>query len=143
MTAWSCSTAIGRRSRPTPKGAILLFHRGHEHSGRMAHLVDELDLPDFAFFAWDARGHGRSPGERGYSPSIATSVRDVQSFVDHIAASYGIHTEDMAVDRAERRRGADRRLGARLRAEDPRDGARLAGLHGEALRAVRAHRAAS
>ncbi len=30
------------------KGAIVLFHRGHEHSGRMAHLVDELDLPDFA-----------------------------------------------------------------------------------------------
>lgn len=27
-----------------PKGAIVLFHRGHEHSGRMAHLVDELDL---------------------------------------------------------------------------------------------------
>jgi alpha-beta hydrolase superfamily lysophospholipase len=40
---------------PAPKGAILLFQRGHEHSGRMAHLVDELDLPDFAFFVWDAR----------------------------------------------------------------------------------------
>ena len=26
--------------------ALLLFHRGHEHSGRMAHLPDELDLPD-------------------------------------------------------------------------------------------------
>ena len=25
------------------KGAIVLFHRGHEHGGRMAHLVDELD----------------------------------------------------------------------------------------------------
>lgn len=80
-----------------PKGAILLFHRGHEHSGRMAHLVDELDLPDFAFFAWDARGHGRSPGERGYSPSIAVLVRDVQDFVDHIGASFGIRSEDMGV----------------------------------------------
>ena len=30
-----------------PRGAVLLFHRGHEHGGRMAHLVDELDLPDF------------------------------------------------------------------------------------------------
>ena len=49
------------------RGAIVLFHRGHEHSGRMAHLVDELDLPDFDFFAWDARGHGRSPGARGDS----------------------------------------------------------------------------
>ena len=80
-----------------PKGAVLLFHRGHEHSGRMAHLADELGLPDYAVFAWDARGHGRSPGERGFSPSLGTSVRDVQSFVDHIAATYGIAPEDMAV----------------------------------------------
>src|SRR5262245_30127414 len=80
-----------------PRGAVVLFHRGHEHSGRMAHLADELDLPDFAFFAWDARGHGRSPGERGFSPSIATSVRDVQSLVDHIAATHVIAVTDMAV----------------------------------------------
>jgi alpha-beta hydrolase superfamily lysophospholipase len=79
------------------KGAILLFHRGHEHSGRMAHLADELDLPDFDVFAWDARGHGRSPGERGFSPSIGTSVRDVDSFVQHVASSYGIPVEQMAV----------------------------------------------
>jgi alpha-beta hydrolase superfamily lysophospholipase len=82
---------------PEPRGAILLFHRGHEHSGRMAHLVDELSLPDFSFYAWDARGHGRSPGERGFSPSIATSIRDVQSFVDHIAGTDGVAVEDMAV----------------------------------------------
>lgn len=44
-----------------PRKAILLFHRGHEHSGRIAHLVDELNLPEFDFFAWDARGHGQSP----------------------------------------------------------------------------------
>jgi alpha-beta hydrolase superfamily lysophospholipase len=81
----------------TAKGAIVILHRGHEHSGRMAHLADELDLPDFAMFAWDARGHGRSPGERGFSPSIGTSVRDVQTFVDHIAATYAIKVEDMAV----------------------------------------------
>ncbi len=80
-----------------PRGAIVLFHRGHEHSGRMAHLPEELGLPDFAVFAWDARGHGRSPGERGHSPSFGTSVRDVQSFVDHIAATYDIAVEDMAV----------------------------------------------
>jgi alpha-beta hydrolase superfamily lysophospholipase len=80
-----------------PKGAIVLFHRGHEHGGRMAHLVDELDLPDYAMFAWDARGHGHSPGPRGFSPSFATSVRDVQSFVDHIAATYGIAIDNIAV----------------------------------------------
>src|SRR5258707_15191679 len=79
----------------TARGAIVLFHRGHEHSGRMAHLADELNLPDFAVFAWDARGQGRSPGERGFSPSLGTSVRGVQTFVEHIAADYGIAIENM------------------------------------------------
>ena len=79
------------------RGAIVLFHRGHEHGARMAHLVDELDLPDFDFFAWDARGHGRSPGERGYSPSFATSVRDVQTFMHHIEAAHGVPERDIHV----------------------------------------------
>ncbi|MDM8348984.1 bifunctional alpha/beta hydrolase/class I SAM-dependent methyltransferase [Pseudomonas sp. sp1636] len=77
--------------------AIVMFHRGHEHGGRMAHLVDELDLADFDFFAWDARGHGQSPGARGDSPSFATSVRDVQTFIEHIVASHGLLEQDLAV----------------------------------------------
>ncbi len=80
-----------------PKGAIVLFHRGHEHSGRMAHIVDELNMPEYAVFAWDARGHGRSPGERGFSPSFATSVRDVQTFIDHIASEHKVGQQDIAV----------------------------------------------
>jgi len=87
---WPAATA-------TPRGAVLLFHRGHEHGGRIAHLADELDLPDFEFYAWDARGHGRSPGERGYSPSFASSARDVQTFVDYIGKRHGIEPERMAV----------------------------------------------
>jgi len=79
------------------RGAVVLFHRGHEHGARMAHLVDELNLPEFDFFAWDARGHGRSPGERGHSPSFATSVRDVQTFVNHIAAEHGVAQADQYV----------------------------------------------
>ena len=79
------------------RGAVVLFHRGHEHGARMAHLVDELNLPDFDFFAWDARGHGRSPGPRGYSPSFATSVRDVQTFVEHIGTAHGLPEQDLYV----------------------------------------------
>lgn len=79
------------------RGAIVLIHRGHEHSGRMAHLADELGLPDFDVFAYDMRGHGRSPGVRGDSPSFATSVRDLQTFVDHIATIHGVETADLIV----------------------------------------------
>ncbi|WP_237045698.1 bifunctional alpha/beta hydrolase/class I SAM-dependent methyltransferase [Aquipseudomonas alcaligenes] len=80
-----------------PRKAVVMFHRGHEHGGRMAHLPAELDLPDYDFFAWDARGHGLSPGARGDSPSFASSVRDVQTFLDHLSATHGIQQTDMAV----------------------------------------------
>lgn len=87
---WPAAETSARR-------AIVMFHRGHEHGGRMAHLVEELGLQGFDFFAWDARGHGESPGERGDSPSFATSVRDVQTFIDHIASAYDIDTGDIVV----------------------------------------------
>jgi alpha-beta hydrolase superfamily lysophospholipase len=74
----------------TDKKAVVIFHRGHEHSGRLQHIVDELKLDDTAMFAWDARGHGRSPGARGDSPSFATSVKDIDTFVRHIAVAHDI-----------------------------------------------------
>ncbi|WP_436869243.1 bifunctional alpha/beta hydrolase/class I SAM-dependent methyltransferase [Acinetobacter courvalinii] len=79
------------------KKAIILFHRGHEHSGRMAHLVKELNLPEFDFFAWDARGHGDSPGLRGDAPSFPACVKDIQYFVQHIEATYKIKSTNIAV----------------------------------------------
>ena len=79
------------------KYAIVLFHRGHEHGARMAHLVDELDMPGHAFFAWDARGLGRSPGERGYADNFGTLVKDVDAFVRHISRAYDIPVENIAV----------------------------------------------
>lgn len=77
--------------------AIILFHRGHEHSGRIAHLVDELNLPDYAMFAWDARGHGENDGPRGYSPSLGTSINDVDEFVHYISTQYQIPLENIIV----------------------------------------------
>ena len=68
-----------------------------QHSGRVTHLVDELDLPDTAFFAWDARGNGRSPGARGDAPGFPALVRDLDSFIAHIGAEHGIAVEDIVV----------------------------------------------
>ncbi|MEX5587537.1 bifunctional alpha/beta hydrolase/class I SAM-dependent methyltransferase [Pseudomonas urmiensis] len=85
------------RNEHQPRRAVVMFHRGHEHGGRLAHLVDELDMPGYDFFAWDARGHGQSPGARGDSPGFACSVRDVQTFIEHIHASHGIEEQDMVV----------------------------------------------
>ena len=80
-----------------PRRAIVMFHRGHEDGGSVAPRAHELDMAGFDFFAWDARGHGLSPGERGDSPSFATSARDVQTFIDHIGVQHGLAETDLAV----------------------------------------------
>ncbi len=83
-------------SQPSSR-AIVLFHRGHEHSGRLQHVVDELDLPDYTMFAWDARGHGLSFNAHDRSqPSLGTFVKDVDCFVRHIASVHGIAPENIA-----------------------------------------------
>lgn len=79
------------------KKAIVLLHRGHEHSGRWQDFIDQIQLNDYWFFAWDARGHGRSPGERGYAESFGQMVRDVDEFVQHIASEYEIPMEEMGM----------------------------------------------
>ena len=95
------NTELFYRYRPAKDGrndkAIMLFHRGHEHSGRMMFVADELGFDDFAYFAWDARGHGNSPGERGDSPSFGTSVSDIQAFMQHIEQEYQIPQENICV----------------------------------------------
>jgi len=84
----------------TPAGAkraVVLVHRGHEHSGRLVDVVEHLGLEDVAFFAWDARGHGKSPGERGYAPSFSRIVKDLDTFVRYISTQHGIAVEDMII----------------------------------------------
>ncbi|HEY4374788.1 MAG TPA: bifunctional alpha/beta hydrolase/class I SAM-dependent methyltransferase [Burkholderiales bacterium] len=79
------------------RGAILVLHRGHEHSGRVQHIVEGLELPEFDVFAWDARGHGRSPGARGYARDCGELIRDLDGFSRHIAEEHGIARAEQAV----------------------------------------------
>lgn len=79
------------------KKALIVLHRGHEHAGRLDLLVNEIGLDDFWAFGFDARGHGNSPGERGYAESLGTMIKDLDSFVSHIAATHDIPVENMVV----------------------------------------------
>lgn len=79
--------------KPTAK-ALLLFHRGHEHSGRWPEFVEMLGLDDVAIFAWDARGHGRSAGERGAAENFGTMVKDVDAFARHVTTHHGFALEN-------------------------------------------------
>ena len=74
---------------PTDK-ALILFHRGHEHSARWQETVAALGLADVAVFAWDARGHGHSPGERGSAEHLGVVIHDVEAFIQHVASRHRI-----------------------------------------------------
>jgi alpha-beta hydrolase superfamily lysophospholipase len=80
-----------------PRQAVVLFHRGHEHSARLQDVVDQLNLPEFDLFAWDARGHGLSDGARGYAEDFGVLIRDVDGFIRYITQTYGIPPERMAI----------------------------------------------
>lgn len=79
------------------KRAVLLLHRGHEHSGRVARTFEELNLSGCAGFAFDMRGHGRSPGERGYAEGYDVWVKDLNAFVNHLRDAHGVNPTELAV----------------------------------------------
>jgi alpha-beta hydrolase superfamily lysophospholipase len=83
-------------ARSTQK-ALILIHRGHEHSGRWQEVVEQLGLEDVAVFAWDARGHGESPGERGTAENVMALEKDLDAFVRHVSEANGIPLANMIV----------------------------------------------
>ncbi len=83
-------------AKPTGK-ALILFHRGHEHSARWQDVVEKLALPEFDIYAWDARGHGLSPGERGYADSFTDLVKDADAFARHVCRTHGHDLSDIVV----------------------------------------------
>ncbi|MDH3255268.1 MAG: bifunctional alpha/beta hydrolase/class I SAM-dependent methyltransferase [Acidobacteriota bacterium] len=91
--AWLPDAARGGASGK----AVIAFHRGHEHSGRLRDVIESLGFEDVAVFAWDARGHGRSPGARGFAPSFGRMVEDVDEFVAHVCAAHGIEPVNVII----------------------------------------------
>ena len=59
--------------------------------------MELLALEDVAIFAWDARGHGRSPGPRGGAENFAVTIKDVDAFVRHIAHVHQFELENIIV----------------------------------------------
>lgn len=77
--------------------AVILIHRGHEHSGRLRDLAVGLGLDDQWAFGYDSRGHGQSPGPRGYAESFDSLVKDLDHFVRMISEKHDIPFENISV----------------------------------------------
>jgi acylglycerol lipase len=64
------------------KGLVCLVHGLGEHSGRYAHVGKMLADSGYVTTAFDLRGHGKSGGRRGHSPSFEAFLDDIAIIVD-------------------------------------------------------------
>ena len=67
---------------------VCLVHGLGEHSGRYVHVADFLTKSGYALFAFDLRGHGRSQGPRGHSPSFEAYMEDIGLLIQEAEQRY-------------------------------------------------------
>jgi alpha-beta hydrolase superfamily lysophospholipase len=64
-----------------PRAVIAVVHGLGEHSGRYLNVVNRLAPHGYSLYGFDLRGHGRSPGQRGYINSWEEYREDVRAFL--------------------------------------------------------------
>ncbi len=87
--SWTSENSNGR--------AIILLHRGHEHSGRLSDIAEYFVSSGYSCFAYDSRGHGESPGPRGYCDHFTDLIKDLDIFVEYIKLHYEIKIENTVI----------------------------------------------
>lgn len=68
---WRADTDAPRR------GVVCIVHGMGEHSGRYGHIAAAFAAAGYAVLAHDQRGHGRTAGKRGHTPSYEALLDDV------------------------------------------------------------------
>jgi alpha-beta hydrolase superfamily lysophospholipase len=71
----------------TPTASLIIVHGLGEHSGRYMNLVRKLVPNRYAVYAFDNRGHGRSPGRRGHVRSFSEYRQDIDAFTQFLDAN--------------------------------------------------------
>ena len=67
-----------------PKGIVVISHGYAEHCGRYREVAHVIVNAGWAALSYDVRGHGKSPGERGYIDRFSTYLAD---FAEILAAA--------------------------------------------------------
>jgi len=75
---WRPPTSLG------VKAVLALVHGYGEHSGRYLNVAEWFVPKGYAVHAFDLRGCGRSPGQRGYVSSFADYRSDLQAFLSFV-----------------------------------------------------------
>ncbi len=71
-----------------PRAVVIIVHGASEHSGRYRHVAQALVADDYAVYALDHRGHGRSDGPRAVIDRLASAVTDVDRLVSEVRAEH-------------------------------------------------------
>jgi alpha-beta hydrolase superfamily lysophospholipase len=61
----------------TPRGVVVVTHGYAEHCGRYRELANVIVNTGWAVLSYDVRGHGKSPGERGFIERFAIYLDDL------------------------------------------------------------------
>src|SRR5919199_2405933 len=72
----------GWQPQGEPLAVVCLVHGQGEHSGRYAGLAAALVEAGYAVLAFDLRGHGRSEGQRGHTPSYDAWLGDIARLLE-------------------------------------------------------------
>ncbi|HEX8992163.1 MAG TPA: alpha/beta hydrolase [Anaerolineales bacterium] len=92
-TSWTNSQGLkfhsmGWEPDGAPKAAVALVHGLGEHVGRFAHVGAAFSDAGYAFMGFDLRGHGRSDGPRGHTPSFEAYMQDIDLLLEHVRSRY-------------------------------------------------------
>lgn len=66
------------------RGTLVVIHGMAEHSESYFRFAEGMNRRKWNVIAWDARGHGKSDGKRGYVEDFSWFSEDLKMFVDYL-----------------------------------------------------------
>ncbi|ALF53505.1 lysophospholipase [Nostoc piscinale CENA21] len=70
------------------KAVLVIVHGLGGHSSKYNNIVQHFIPKQYAVYSFDLRGHGRSPGQRGYINSWAEFREDLRTFLELIQSQH-------------------------------------------------------
>lgn len=67
-----------------PKAAVIFVHGICEHLGRYDYVKDKFNDNGYNVYRYDARGHGKSEGKRGYLKDFDDYLEDLDTLVNKV-----------------------------------------------------------
>ncbi|MDI4643980.1 alpha/beta hydrolase [Cohnella hashimotonis] len=85
---WTVGGENERASSAAPSAVVLIVHGMGEHMGRYHHVASILNEAGYAAIGFDQRGHGRTTGKRGHTPSYEGLLEGVDQLFEEAARRY-------------------------------------------------------